>query len=393
MRSSIDERLFYVLFTGSTRYDRLSSIYDHRIIGSLSRLRVSFLSRADVGRVIRAGMEKWVKVPDETVQAIYDLSGGYPRLVHIYGSVLVSLQNRERRTIVTPGDVERVTQEEILNNDELFSHLWNDQLGIDEEQFTETLLRQIKNRPAMSKNEYFESIAARNQQSHQRALEDLRASEVLDSSQPDILRFSGLALRRWIEIHVDSNGQLHIQRQHEDQSTETRGSGGIFIDHENFVKALERISNARGVAIGDRLSWFKPILANIMREAEKRIGHLDYRVTVAFWNRLNEASLTPAYAMYDFITQLPTETNKPNAADFKLTTAVETSYQTSIEKSNRIKQAILVTGDGDFAQTVLKLRNAGVQVQVWGGSKETQDKYVNLVGTDNVIALDNVCGL
>jgi len=390
IRSNMDDRLFYAMFTGSTRYDRLARIYEHRIIGSLSRLRISFLSRDDVSRVIRAGMEKWVKVPDESVQAIYNLSGGYPRLVHTYGSEIVSVLNRERRTIFTPDDVEKITREEILNNDELFSHLWPSHLTSSEETFIEHLMRQIGSRPSMGKNEFFETVSTRNIKSFNDALDNLRGAEVLDSTVPDLIRFSGGVVRRWIEQHIDSNGQLRIPRH--EQQVAVRGAGGVFIDHENLAKTLEEISEARGVPIQNRLEWFQGILKNLMAEAESRIGYFEYRVTVAFWNRAHEAALTPAYALYNFLTHQPLEM-KENAADFKLATEVEAAVQSSIEKGNRITRAIVITGDGDLSQTVLKLKNDGVQVQVWGGRKKTNQTFLNLIGPENVVRIEDVCGL
>ncbi|MBV6402513.1 MAG: hypothetical protein CNIPEHKO_02825 [Anaerolineales bacterium] len=396
MRFNIDNRKFYALFTGSTRYDRLSEILNHRIVGSLVRLRISFLSEESVGEVFKGGMQDWVKVPKETIRKVFEMTGGYPRLVHSYGSHLVDLLNLENRTVVTPEDVDVVTQEHILNDNELFSHWWpTDQLGSVEERFVEWLLRNFKDQTAVTTNEFIESLTVRDQQAFRRGLENLRAFEVLDSTRPELIQFRGAAIRKWIELHTDPvTGQFEPPRSFE-YIDEQKGETGIFIDHENMIKSLERISINKGVPVpsSDRITWFRVIFQNLIREAERRVGHLDYRIAVAFWNRPHEAVLTPAYAETGFSTSQPIDIEKKNAADFKLVDEVSRAVQLSLQKSTRIRRAIVVTGDGDLAQTVLSLKNSGVQVQVWGGSKETKGKYVGLVGSENVIALDDVTGL
>jgi hypothetical protein len=399
MRFQADHGQLYVLFTGSVRYDRLSHIYDHRIVGSLSRLRISFLSKENMAKVLRAALEQWVMIPEEAIDAIYEMSGGYPRLIHEYGAHLVDLMNREHRTVIIPGDVEYVTRMEVLNNNELFSHRWPvDQFGTHEERFIEYLLNKFKDRQEVSVPEFFGSVPPIDLAVYRQALENLRAFEVLDSSRPELIGFQGKAIKLWAELHVDPiTRRFTPPKSVEPNTVIDYGHAGIFIDHENTLKALERISGNRGTQVPRdgqaKAAWLKSILNNMLREAEKRVRQLDYRVSVAFWARPNEAVFTPGYAELGFANPQPIDVAKANAVDFKLMDEVQLAARTSVEKRTRLARAIVVSGDGDMAQTINSLKTSNVEVQVWGGSGETKKKYIELVGEQNVIALEDVCGL
>ena len=67
-------------------------------------------------------MGQWVVVPPETVQKVYDLTGGYPWLVQTTVLPRRSGQPR-RRVVITPEDADIVTHE-VLCNDLLFSFWW-----------------------------------------------------------------------------------------------------------------------------------------------------------------------------------------------------------------------------------------------------------------------------
>jgi hypothetical protein len=398
LRSYADEGVLNVIFTGSTRYDKLSDIVDHRIFGSLTRLRVSFLSQESVERVFLAGMSEWVTIPKETTKRVYEITGGYPRLVHFYGSSLVDMLNQERRTIVTPDDIDNMTRENALSEDDLFRYWWPvDQLGSDEERFVEWYLHNFKSNQVVSTREFLESVPGLEQQLYKKALENLRACEVIDSVNPEYIRFRGTLLRQWLEQQIGPDNQLRVRKpdRNEDRP-EDRGVAGIFVDHENLIKSLERINQNRGYSAPspyERLQWFTKILDNLMKEAEKRIGSLSYRITVAFWNRQQEAALLPAYGKYNFITPVPSDLKPENAADFKLVSEVHRASQDAREKRTRLSHAIVVTGDGDLSNTVRDLCNDGVKIQIWGGNHTINGGYAEIVGKENIVLLDDIAGL
>jgi hypothetical protein len=392
IRGHSDEGNIYMVFTGSVRFDRLSTILDHRIFGSLTRLRVSFLSEASVGDVMRAGFGQWVKIPSETIRRLFELTGGYPWLVQTYGAGLVDVLNRERRTVVSPDDVDYVTREAVLCNDELFSHWWPiDQLGIDEERFVEWLFRNYPGGGPVVTRDLFASIHNRELPSFRRAFDNLRACEVLDSTQTEVLRFSGNVLRQWLEQKM-RDGQLKLRAVSRGESD--KGQGGIFVDHENLVKSAERISRSRGIDWrSDKLSWFTRILNSIMSEAERRCGPLKYRVTVAFWERPQESLLLPAYFKHGFQIAAPEPVKLSNAVDFKVASEVRRANEQALREGTRLGRAVVVTGDGDLSHETRALVNDGVVVQIWGGSRETNEVYRGIVGEDNVVVLDDVSGL
>lgn len=398
LRGYMDDGSIYAIFTGSVRFDRLSDILKHHIFGSLTRLRVSFLPLESVGDVLRAGVERWVSIPPETVKSIYDLTGGYPWLVQTYGAGLVDLLNQERRTIATPHDVDYVTQDSVLCNNELFSFWWpTDQLKMDEEMFVEKLLRDYEPDEVVPTRDFLASVPNREQPTFKRALDNLHACEVFDSTQAGVLQFRGKVLRHWLEQQIQPDDHLKIPVRSQDTSEEEDpGHVGIFIDHENLIKTLERISRARGInPNAERLDWFSGVLTRLLAEAEKRVKMpLKYRVTVAFWDRPHEASLLSAYFSRGFTPAQPEKVKMENAADFKLADEVRRASEQSMREGSRLGQAVIVTGDGDLSHTARALINDGVAVQIWGGSGETnQERYAEIVGKQNVVVVDDVCGL
>ena len=393
LRGHLDAGNLYAIFTGSVRFDRLSGIVKHRIFGNLTRLRVSFLSEGSVQDVLRAGIEQWATIPTETVHRIYELTGGYPWLVQTYGTELVDLLNQEQRTIATPGDVDKVTRNAVLPNKELFEHWWpTDQLGSDDERFIEELLRLESGGTHIPTRTFLSNIPSREQPKFRRAFDRLRACEVLDSTQTEVLKFRGQVLRQWIEQQYQ-DGRLRIQK---DEQPSDPGQAGIFVDHENFVISLERISRARGIDIpADKVNWLSTILGNVLANAEERLAgrQLRYKVTAAFWNLSRERDLQTAYYNHGFTLVQPEQIKTENAVDFKVADEVRRAREQAMRESTWLSQAIIVSGDGDLSHVVRALINDGVNVQIWAGSRALNRKYAEIVGEDRVVALDDVCGL
>ena len=391
LRAHLDDGRIYAIFTGSVRFDRLSDIVDHRIIGSLKRLPVSFLSKDSVAQVLRAGLCQWVILPPETVDKVYALTGGYPWLVQKYGLELVNVLNAERRTVATPEDVDAITNERIVWDDTLFAFWWPaDQLRSDEERFIERIFRNYGGEHPIPIREFFADIRQQEQQSFRQALANLRACEVLDSTQTEVLRFSGAVLRQWLKQQLQ-DGQLRMRSL--PHNVRDHGQAGIFIDHENLLKSLERIAGKRGVDIpADRGGWLSEILDRLLSEAEKRVGPLWTKVTVAFWDRPHEAAYLSAYFAHGFNPQRPEEV-KANAVDFKVADEARRARERAMREGTSLSRAIIVSGDGDYSQVAQGLKHDGVTVQIWGGSRETNKKYKDIVGEDNIVVLDDVCGI
>jgi hypothetical protein len=383
------------IFTGSTRFDSLADIFDHRILGSLTPLRVSFLTEDGVGRVLRAGMEQWVKTPQETVAAVYDQTGGYPWHVQIYGSNLIDLANREQRTILTPGDVDVVTREVVLPTATYFRWWWApDQLGRAEEEFIERLLNQYPEAASVPMPEFFNGIQFTFRAKFERAFRNLRACEILDSTQNDVVRIRAAVLRQWLMSHM-FDGQLKVPQAQGDDS-ESRGTTGIFVDHENLMKTLEEIAVRRGVDVpppGQRAGWLSKVLKNLLTEVARRFGPPEYKVAVAFWNRPSESALQTAYHEHSFDIRQPEDIKKGNEVDFKLADEIRVKGRMAEKHGGRLDQVIIVSGDGDYSHVVRTLGTEGVRVQLWAGRKNVNAAYRELVGNDNVIKIEDVCGM
>ena len=82
-----------------------------------------------------------------------------------------------------------------------------------------------------------------------------------------------------------------------------------------------------------------------------------------------------------------------NAVDFKVADEVRRAREQAMREGTRLSRAIIISGDGDFAHVARALVNDGVNVQIWGGSQETNNRYSEIVGKENVVALDDVSGL
>jgi hypothetical protein len=216
------------ILTGSVRYDDLHNVLDHRIVRSLTPLRVSFLSQESVGRILNAGVPSYVGIPYETVASVFDQSGGYPWLVQIYGSALVDRLNIEQRTIATPGDVAIITREVVLTTSYYFDNWWRAaHLGPAEEHFIEQLLI---NHPEVESVDVSDLLKSCQQEQPEfvRALKNLRASEVLDSSQTNAVRIRSAALRQWLTDQL-LDGRLRIDRCRETAET-AEGSVAVAIE-------------------------------------------------------------------------------------------------------------------------------------------------------------------
>jgi hypothetical protein len=82
-----------------------------------------------------------------------------------------------------------------------------------------------------------------------------------------------------------------------------------------------------------------------------------------------------------------------NAVDFKVADEVRRARESSMREGKSLGKAIIVTGDGDLSHAARALVNDGVNVQVWGGRRSTSRAYSDIVGPENVVALEDVVGL
>jgi hypothetical protein len=204
----------WAIFTGSVRYDDLHAVLEHRILRSLTPLRVSFLSQESVGRILNAGVPSYVGIPYETVASVFDQSGGYPWLVQIYGSALVDRLNIEQRTIATPGDVAIITREVVLATSYYFENWWRAaHLGAAEERFIEHLLVNHLEVETVALSDLLKGCR-QDQTEFTRAMRNLRASDVLESGQTNTVRIRCAAMRQWLRDQLSAD-TLRFDRSRE----------------------------------------------------------------------------------------------------------------------------------------------------------------------------------
>jgi Icc-related predicted phosphoesterase len=143
----------------------------------------------------------------------------------------------------------------------------------------------------------------------------------------------------------------------------------------------------------EKVAWLSSILKHLVDEATRRVGTLTCRVAVAFWDRTAESRLQTAYHHHDFQLKQPEEIKMGNAVDFKLVTEVHRAQQQATKEGARLEHVIIVSGDGDYAHLARALKNEGVTMQIWAGSKSVNSGYREIIGRENVVLLDDVCGL
>jgi len=179
----------------------------------------------------------------------------------------------------------------------------------------------------------------------------------------------------------------------------TKETVGMFIDHENLLRSLENISRNRGKYVPTRddakAEWLYEILQDLSKEFVKRTGDVTHhKIAVAFWNRPSEVALGTAYEKNGFTLQQPKEIKQSNAVDFKLVDEVRRLQLQADQDNSKLKEVVIVSGDTDYAHMVSRLIDEGINVQIWGGNEAiNQATYSEIVGKDNIVIIDDICGL
>ena len=404
LRAGLEDQTVYGLFTGSIRFDRLSTIVPHRIFGNIRRLRVSFLKADDVAAVLRAGFSPWVTMSDGAVKRICDLTAGYPYVVQKFGSFLVDLLNEEKRCIASAEDVDRVANADVLSDNSIFlRNWWPDYFGLAEERAIELFFHHFPEATSVPIDDFLARTERREVDNLRVALQNLQSCEVLDSTDAGQLRFTAVIVRQWLRSHYHvGERRLRIPPMREEQqprashsvaAVESRPAGqvGVYIDHENFVRSLARIRISKHGESEPLVRWFDRSLNQVLGEVEKRFGRIDQKVAVAFWDRQDEMRLQASYTKRDFAVRTPERTGKGNEADFKLADEIRRSMAQAKREGASLRDAVVITGDADFTNVISGLKNDGVNVHVWAAGASASQTLVNLVGRDNVVMLDDIC--
>ncbi|MCI0611877.1 NYN domain-containing protein, partial [bacterium] len=182
------------------------------------------------------------------------------------------------------------------------------------------------------------------------------------------------------------------------QPREHHGVTGLFIDHENFFKSLEEANEKRGGRLEDdsgKCAWFSDKLERLLNEIMRRFGKPAYKVSVAFWDRSQEAQHLPAYVKNRFVLRLPAsvpERKQENAVDFMLADEIRRAQLQAMKEGSRLDRILIVAGDVDYAHIVSNLADEGLEVQIWGFREPMSFTYRRLIGQENVVIIDEICG-
>ena len=182
--------------------------------------------------------------------------------------------------------------------------------------------------------------------------------------------------------------------------TEPISSGSFFVwlGPKTAARARTSIGSPRGVPVPStreaRVEWFSKAFDHLFAEAERRLGGIpSYRVVAAFIDDPDVAEVMPGYTRHDFTPRRPEDVKRANAVDFKIGDEIRRCRENAFEKGKSLTSVILVCGDGDLSHSARALKHDGVSLQIWGGHRATNDIYRDIVGYENIAAVDDLCGL
>jgi hypothetical protein len=118
-------RRLVIMFTGTHTFQELGPEWTDRFI-SIRRIRVSFLDRSDVIRLLTKPMPSFpMSYENGVVDKIFELTGGQPFLTQAVASEVVQRLNRDHRKKATLADAEAAVEAAIESGGEYFADLWN----------------------------------------------------------------------------------------------------------------------------------------------------------------------------------------------------------------------------------------------------------------------------
>lgn len=114
----------WFILSGFMRPDRLKEACPYTQLWPLKERPLDFLSEAAVGRVLKEPVADYgVEFPDATVARAFQQTAGYPYHVGWLADAAIALLNAERRTVVSPQDIDRIC-ESIASEDAAFTSTW-----------------------------------------------------------------------------------------------------------------------------------------------------------------------------------------------------------------------------------------------------------------------------
>ena len=98
-----------LLVSGAAPFDELDGVWDDHFI-SARQIKLPFLNLPDsVGLLTQPSPEfPRGSIPEEAAHKVYERTGGQPFLLQVYGSLLVSRLNDEKRKVATIDDVSAI---------------------------------------------------------------------------------------------------------------------------------------------------------------------------------------------------------------------------------------------------------------------------------------------
>ncbi len=209
----------YFIMTGSKGFgDNLSPIFSD--ISEI--LDISLLSNKDTMNLIRKPVEGYLDYQDETVQRIYQLSGGYPFYVQYLCHTLVSEINLHiRRDYAVPEDMDRVIQHIIRNPVGHIQETWKSvpweaksalaalahtQKALDEYTEPSDVFKTIKELQFLktAKRRSFSIVKGEYRKGLAQIKEKTPQLLDFDKLNPDRIRFNINIFRYWIRYHFQS---------------------------------------------------------------------------------------------------------------------------------------------------------------------------------------------
>lgn len=376
IRGNIEKRNFLAIFTGSLLFEeiRRSVGEDHRLWNSITPEDVSFISDKAASSVLRDPVsDQGVKYSDAAVRRIWEHTHGYPIFVQLFGYRLIQVIKNDNRLVVSPQDVDGVSEIILTQDEGLFNYWWDHKrLHRTIDTFVICTILDVQDGEwiGVNGNLFFERALkfSINKAALAQRLEQLQRLHIIENYVGNDYKIKGLLLERWLKRKRQQlDGELPFGQSPWDQkSTKV----ALFVDHENLFQCLVDLNQGNELAVDVKK------IAHIFLEKAGAFGRTVEKWSVANWNNepYLEAKHQAIYHRAGWDTMLPDNLKKKESSDHKLRGKVHAK----LEDHPDIKFWILVTGDGDFQDTARFLYENGKSVVVWAVRGFTNQVYIQL---------------
>jgi hypothetical protein len=385
------ERQSELLFicTGSESWETMKRRFESRLWGSMTPYNVSFVDRPAMERIVTVPLKNdgisWLP---ESFDMLWDLTEGHPWVTQVLAERAITALNRERRSVVLPGDVDRAAGEAIAaaNVSDLW---WNEREGLVTDVHRQVAYLVLKYQPGPRQGvtavDLFQACAQSGIQNPGVCVDVMAGLELLvneDDALGGRWRIRGGFLERYLKELFDRQ----VSERHVDTSTrDAKQPLGVFLDVENIKKSLLRV-------IADRPADERLHLEQRLRGAElgarllraaARHGDPKIKWAVANWHVGYLDGDQMGFKSVGFQPDIASA-NKANASDHVLVEHIHAAL-----RELDLSAFVIGTGDGDFHEIASTIQQKGKYLVLWATRGAMSDAFgANLRSAEGTVTVE-----